>query len=74
MAPQDRLAARLQVRHTPPVAREAQFPLARSRRRPHGRHAAVALVVAFAFLLIWPSTGPTGQVLDLSGNGGTGAA
>ena len=38
------------------------------------RRVAIALVGAFAVLLAWPGTGPTGQVLDLVGSLGAGVA
>jgi len=67
----DRLAAGLQVRHTPPVAREARFPEARARRRSYGRAPILAFVVSLAALLIWPTLGLTGHVLDLTSSGGS---
>ena len=62
------------VRHTQPVAREARFPNARPQRRLRLRRVAVGLAGALAVLLTGPLAGPAGNVPDLAGNAGTGAA
>ncbi len=56
------------------MPRNQQFPHARARRRPPWRFAAIAVVSAFTVLLAWPTIHPTGKVLDLVGDAGTGAA
>jgi murein DD-endopeptidase MepM/ murein hydrolase activator NlpD len=56
------------------VPRNQRFPHARARRRPPWRFAAIAVAGAFAVLLAWPTIHPTGKVLDLVGDAGSGAA
>ncbi len=51
------------------MPRNQRFPHARRHRRPHARFALIGVAAATAALLVVPSLGPRGGVLDLQGKG-----
>jgi murein DD-endopeptidase MepM/ murein hydrolase activator NlpD len=55
------------VRHNPAVPRKQRFPHARRHQRSHARFALIGVGLALAALLVVPSLGPRGSVLDLQG-------
>jgi murein DD-endopeptidase MepM/ murein hydrolase activator NlpD len=61
------------VRHNPAVPRNQRFPHARRQRRSHARFALIGAALAVAAVLVVPSLGPRGSVLDLQGRGGRNA-
>lgn len=51
------------------MPRNQRFPNARRHRRSHARFALIGVGLAFGALLVVPSLGPRGSVLDLQGQG-----